>query len=126
MRKTLILTDSQTAGLSQIQQLAAMLPHHQLTTDLDVLNDLGGHKLLVVAGALAQLSPPQEKSLCQWVTGGGGLMAFHAAAEICNDNARFLEMLGMQCVERGPVAEFNVNISDNQHEITRNFNEFRT
>jgi scyllo-inositol 2-dehydrogenase (NADP+) len=129
MRKILILTDPE-ATASYTEQLAAAFTGHDhtqihQTTNLDILTNLDGHNLLVIAGALAQLSPAQEKSLCQWVNAGGGLIAIHAASEISNHNAHYSEMLGTKCLQPGPIAEFNVNISDGQHEITRNFCEFR-
>lgn len=96
-----------------------------VTTDREALRKLDGYDVVIVYTQGGTLTAEQEKSLCDWVHGGGAFVGIHCADDSWVENERYMEMIGTQFAGHGPVTEFEVRIADADHEVTRSLREFR-
>jgi len=96
-----------------------------VTTDRDAFTNLAGYDVVIVYTQGGQLTDAQEKGLCDWVEAGGAFVGIHCANDSWVENDRYMEMIGTHFVGHGPVTEFAVNITDNDHEITRSYDGFK-
>jgi len=95
-----------------------------ITTNRGKLRHLDDYDVVLVYTQGGKLTEAQESGLCDWVQAGGAFIGIHGATASWMDNERYMEMIGSQFVEHGPVTEFLATISDLDHDITRNINEF--
>jgi len=89
------------------------------------LTQLKNYDVIIVYTQGGKLSEEQEASLCDWVQAGGAFVGIHCATDSWMENKGYMEMVGSQFKDHGPVTELLARIADLDHEITRNIGEFR-
>jgi predicted dehydrogenase len=96
----------------------------RITSDRKALTRLAGYDLVIIYASSDNMTPAQEKSLCEFVKGGGGLLGVHTATVFGVDNPAYMEMIGSRFINHGPITEFQVNLAGD-HEITRRVDGFK-
>lgn len=90
--------------LSQIPEAYEVIT----TTDQKKYTKLKDFDALVIYTHFGKLTPSQEKGLLTYVRQGGGVVAVHAAAASYKDNRGYVEMIGSQLEEHGPISEITI------------------
>jgi uncharacterized protein len=98
----------------------------RITRDLTVLSTAGLTPYDAVINWTTFLSPTEEQitALLDAVQGGLGFFGLHAATATFWNSAPYLEMLGSRFLKHAPYKEFEVEIIDRDHPITRGVNNF--
>ena len=96
-----------------------------LTQDRNAFKNLEGYDLVIDYTQGGELTDEQEKGLCSFVRDGGGFIGIHCASDSWVKNEAYMEMLGSHFVGHGPVAEFEVSISEMDHDTTRRVSGFK-
>jgi scyllo-inositol 2-dehydrogenase (NADP+) len=87
--------------------------------------DLSGYDVVVLYTQGGRLTKRQEKSLCQFVRSGGGLVGFHCASDSYVENADFMKMIGTHFASHAPgTPKFGVEVSDHDHELAEGLRNF--
>jgi predicted dehydrogenase/type 1 glutamine amidotransferase len=92
--------------------------------DTKALTRLAKYDLVIMYTCGTKLTPAQEKSLCEFVKGGGGLVGIHSANVIDEGNDGYLEMIGTKFITHGPITEITVNLVAD-HQITERVDSFK-
>lgn len=113
-------------GAALIQQVLATRFSVTHTTKVSDLSKIGSGKFraVVVYTQGGTMSDAQAKALEKFVSGGGGLVGIHCAADSFTKNSRYMKLIGSQFASHGPVADFEVTVTDPQHPVvtrTENF-----
>lgn len=96
-----------------------------VTDDRDAFRKLDGLDVVIAYTQGGRLTEVQEAGLCDWVKRGGAFVGIHCAADSWVENERYMEMIGSQFTGHGPVTEFQVDVSDGEHEVMRRLSGFR-
>jgi predicted dehydrogenase/type 1 glutamine amidotransferase len=96
----------------------------KITSDRKALTRLSPYDLVIIYASSADLTPAQEKALCEYVRAGGGLLGVHTATVLGQGNPDYMEMIGGRFITHGPITNFEVNLVGD-HEITRRMDGFR-
>jgi type 1 glutamine amidotransferase len=97
---------------------------------LDVFGDeqrLGTLSLIVPVWTMGELTAEQEKTLCDAVAGGVGIVGWHGGAcDAFRANTQYQFMMGGQFVAHpgGLLPAWDVKVVDREHEITRGISGF--
>ena len=70
------------------------------------------------------LSSPQETNLLKFVSSGKGFIGLHGASASFKSHPKYFKMLGGRFVSHKKIGPFNINITDKDHPITKNLNDF--
>lgn len=87
--------------------------------------DLSGYDVVVLYAQGGKLTSKQEKNLCGFVRGGGGLVGFHCASDSYVENAEFMKMIGTHFVSHAPgTPPFEVEIANAEHPLADGLEPF--
>ena len=89
----------------------------EMTEDHKLLNRLKNFDAVMVYTARKDLTEAQEKNLLNFVNEGGALVGIHTANVTYLDNSGYVEMLGSRFTGHGPIAEFNVEMTNSSEAI---------
>lgn len=94
------------------------------TESLDDLKDrIKQFNIIVQYTTGMELTPEQEKGLCDFVQNGGGYVGIHSASDSFKNADRYWEMLGGRFAGHGG-GKFTVHIYDREHPITKGLEDF--
>ena len=130
MKKALILIGGEYHNFeANAETMAGFLGQNgvceaRITSDHKALTRLSGYDLVIIYASNGDLTSAQERSLCEFVKAGGGLLGVHTATVLGQGNADYMEMIGSRFVTHGPMTEFQVNIAAD-HEVTRRLDGFK-
>ena len=100
----------------------------EMTRDFDTLAALPGGQyaavVLYATGFVDDLTPAREPGLLDFVTGGGGFVGVHAAADCFRGNRNFVDMLGGEFVWHPEQHEFKVEMVKRDHYLTTRVPDF--
>jgi type 1 glutamine amidotransferase len=98
----------------------------RISRDLDVLSTAGLAQYDAVINWTTFVSPTEDQisALLDAVEGGLGFFGLHAATATFWNSAPYLEMLGSRFLKHEPYKEFEVEITDPDHPITRGVEHF--
>ena len=90
----------------------------QTTFDLSAFLNLSDFDAVIVyTGGRDDLTPDQEKGLLDFVKADGGFLGIHCATASFGSSDGYMEMVGSEFVNHGPVAEFTVEIAEDADDI---------
>lgn len=75
-------------------------------------------------GFSSWMTAEQGKAVKQWVQEGGSLWAFHNNSEVSIGNKDYRDVEGAIYVGHPPIRPFKVRITNREHPITKNVNDF--
>ena len=91
----------------------------------DAIKKLKDFDICLLCITTTQLSDEEEQSLMDFVKSGKSLFAFHSASVMDEKNAGYIDLLGARFVTHSPYHEFQVNVVDTQHPITKGMKDFK-
>src|SRR4051812_10169912 len=97
------------------------------TESVDDLNQttLARYDALLVYANIDTLAPERAKALVDYVEGGGGFVPIHCASYCFRDAPGVVALIGGQFLRHG-TGEFDTEVVDADHPITRGLEPFRT
>ena len=129
MIRALFLVDERHPGASANGRiLAAALQDDgrimvEASRDSAVLEHLGSFDAVIHYASVAPLTATEERSLCDFVRQGGGLVTVHAEPADPKANDAYFELIGGRPATRGPLAELRVERSPKEHYVTQRLDE---
>ncbi|MGI6517378.1 MAG: ThuA domain-containing protein [Bacillota bacterium] len=84
----------------------------EVTEDRNRLMDLSDYSAVIIYTQGGELSEEQENGLLGHVRNGGGVVGIHSAADSWTTNKGYMEMIGAQFREHGPMADIRVSYSE--------------
>ena len=70
------------------------------------------------------IQPEQGKALKEFVSGGGGVLFYHASNYISPHNDDVRDVLGAVTLNHTPIRRFKVKVENHDHPVTRGVNDF--
>lgn len=83
----------------------------EITEDRDKFLDLSHYSAVIVYTQGGELTAKQENGLLTYVRSGGGIVGIHSAADSWTNNKGYMEMIGAQFREHGPMTDITVTYS---------------
>lgn len=100
----------------------------EMTDNLDAFATLPGSDYAAVVvnatGFFDDLTPAREQGLLQFVRNGGGFIGIHSATDCFRGSRAYIEMIGGEFLTHPEHHEFNVEITDTEHYITKRVPNF--
>ena len=93
--------------------------------DYDILADgLDSYGSVLFYTDVGELTDAQENGLLEYIRQGGGFFGLHTAAASFHESEGYHEMLNSFLLGHSKYMDFEVNIIDSSHEITRGLADF--
>ena len=93
--------------------------------DYDILADgLDSYGSVLFYTDVGELTDAQENGLLEYIKRGGGFFGLHTAAASFHESEGYHEMLNSFLLGHSKYMDFEVNIIDSSHEITRGLADF--
>ncbi len=93
--------------------------------DYDILVDrLDSYSSVLFYTDVGELTDAQENGLMEYIKRGGGFFGLHTAAASFHESESYHEMLNSFLLGHSKYMDFEVNIIDSSHEITRGLADF--
>jgi len=83
----------------------------EVTEDRDRLIDLSEYSAVIIHTQGGVLTNEQENGLLGYVRNGGGIVGIHSAADSWTNSTGYMEMIGAQFREHGPMTDITVTYS---------------
>ena len=83
----------------------------EVTEDRNRFMDLSEFSAVIIHTQGGQLTDEQENGLLSYVRNGGGIVGIHSAADSWTGNKGYMEMIGAQFREHGPMSDIAVSYS---------------
>ncbi len=93
--------------------------------EMDAVKKLRDFDICLLCITTTHVSDEEEQSLMDFVRSGKGLFAFHSASVIDEKNIGYIDLIGARFVKHSPYHEFQVNIVDTSHPITKGIKDFK-
>jgi putative membrane-bound dehydrogenase-like protein len=113
---------------AQIEPVLATRGIHTAYTE--ALADLTPSRLakydaLIVYANIDEITPEAERTLLDYVAGGGGFVPLHCASYCFRNSPACVDLIGAQFLRHG-MGEFDVKVLDAEHPITKGLEPFHT
>lgn len=89
----------------------------EMTEDHTQLNRLKNFDAVMVYTCRQTLTAAQEKNLLNFVSEGGAFVGIHTANVTYLENPGYMELIGSRFTGHGPIAQFNVEMTDDAETI---------
>ena len=86
--------------------------------DLDALTELDPYDVLVFYYTVGEITTTQKNGLLEWVASGKGYVGIHSAADSFRGCPEYRAMVGGYFVTHPSYRQYQVMITDPEHEIT--------
>jgi len=96
----------------------------KVENDLSVLEKLDDYDLIVFFYTVGQVSDAQRNGLSNFLRAGGGFVGIHSAADSFRDDPAYRCMIGGFFVTHPRYRSYQVSVTDPEHPITKNLDEF--
>ena len=94
------------------------------THDYEALTELTQVDLCILCATMDLLTPEQEASVLDFVSGGGKLVAIHSATVIKPEREGFIDLVGGRFTHHSPYHEFPVRFVSPEHPVVAGVEPF--
>ncbi len=98
----------------------------RVNNDLSVLEspNLDPYDVIVFYYTIGEITDAQKNGLLNWVASGKGYVGIHSAADSFRDCPEYRAMVGGWFVTHPAYRQYQVQVTDPEHPITKDLNEF--